>query len=105
MSSKPERKDVPENTAIDPPVVSKPQGGGTYSNPVKFSGTGLSGWWVYFFTVPTNGDDIGSAIVDEQGNWTFDAYLGPGTFKVFGWQTDNRQRSPWTPFIEFTVTS
>ncbi|WP_157742006.1 hypothetical protein [Pseudomonas sp. NS1(2017)] len=105
MSSKPATKDVPENTAIEPPVVSTPQGGKTYSNPVKFSGTGLPGWRVYFFTVPTNGDDFGSAEVREHGGWEFDAYLGPGTFKVFGWQTDNRLRSPWTPFIEFTVTS
>ena len=111
MSSKPARNatgaapDVPEDKAIEAPVVNTPEPGGTYSKPVGFSGTGIPGWLVYFFTVPTTGDDFGSARVDEKGDWKFDAYLEAGNFEVFGWQTDNRLRSPWTPRIKFEVTS
>ncbi|KRP72083.1 MULTISPECIES: hypothetical protein [Pseudomonas] len=96
---------ISEKTGIEAPVVNTPKSAETYSSPVKFSGQGIPGWWVYFVHKPIDGTSFGFALVDENGEWEFDCVFDPRVYKVFGIQTYNGVRSPWTDDIEFKVTA
>ncbi|AZE52388.1 hypothetical protein C4K03_0200 [Pseudomonas synxantha] len=87
------------------PTITTPVPNSTYTSPVKCAGTGIADWTVYLFKVPIDGEDIGSASVGEAGEWTFYAFLEPGTYSVFGQQMANRERSDSTATFSFTVTA
>ena len=93
--------DLPINKSVPAPVVVKPKG--DVDNPVEFSGTGLAGWWVWIMKVPIDGESIASAQVRTDGTWSVTVALASAEYEAFAVQTDNRERSEWSPFFKFKV--
>jgi hypothetical protein len=90
-----------ENKSIEPPVVNSPNG--TVNNPVNFSGTARAGWMVVVVSVPIDGTELASARADSNGFWTNDFKLDVRSYSAVAFQTDNRERSPFTPIFDFKV--
>lgn len=90
-----------ENQRIEPPVVNRPNG--DVKNPVNFSGTGLPGWLVVVVSVPIDGTELASATVQTDGSWSADFQLQERSFSAVAFQTDNRERSPFTAIFDFKV--
>ncbi|MDL5592929.1 hypothetical protein PGC34_01035 [Pseudomonas kribbensis] len=92
-----------ENLSVEPPVVNLPNG--DVKNPVNFSGTGLPGWMVVVVSVPFDGTDLASAFVQADGSWSTDVQLSERSFSAVAFQTNNRERSPFTAIFDFKVVS
>ncbi|WP_426232711.1 hypothetical protein [Pseudomonas sp. TWP3-2] len=90
-----------ENKSIEPPVVNSPNG--DVNNPVNFSGTALAGWMVVVVSVPIDGTELASATADGNGNWTNDFNLDVRSYSAVAFQTNNRERSPFTKIFDFKV--
>lgn len=94
---------ITENLSVEPPVVSHPNG--DVKNPVNFSGTGLPGWLVVVVSVPIDGTELASAAVQADGSWSADFQLPERSFSAVAFQTNNRERSPFTAIFDFKVVS
>lgn len=95
--------DKPSPNAVAAPVVNSPAPGSQVGSPVEFSGTGEEGWWVYVYSVPTDGNAIASAIVKD-GQWSTSVSLDSRSYSAIALQKDNRETSEWTDIFDFTVT-
>ncbi|WP_207867080.1 hypothetical protein [Pseudomonas sp. 58(2021)] len=90
-----------ENKSIEPPVVNSPIG--TVNNPVNFSGTARPGWTVGVVSIPIDGTELASASADSNGFWTNDSKLDVRFYSAVAFQTNNRERSPFTRIFDFKV--
>ncbi|MFL1502696.1 hypothetical protein ACI77J_17475 [Pseudomonas sp. O64] len=87
------------------PVVISPAQNGRYSQMVEFSGTGAPGWLVWLTLVPIDAanQQLQGALVDPGGKWKFTQRIDRGIKSVIAFQSFNRERSPLSGIIKFTV--
>jgi hypothetical protein len=81
-------------------VISSPADGDTVSVIVTVSGTGEPGEEVEIFI---DGESVGTATVDEQGNWTRDVAADPGTREITA-TSGGQTAGPVTVTVEEVMT-
>ncbi|GGR53936.1 Ig-like domain-containing protein [Nocardioides luteus] len=93
-----------DTVAPDAPVITAPEHGGSTSDPTPIiRGEGEPGATV---TVEVDGEEIGTAVVDDDGTWSLPVTdpLEVGDHTIEAVQTDAAGNTSETTTVEFTVT-